>query len=441
MPASVGAWADYPRLQDLFEYGGSGVQPMRVWVIAPDEDSLRRRWKALIDAPADRKQLLFHPTLRDGVPADRHVASVLHAALPGHPGSLTPLSKETGPCAPPVRYAVRSFDRQWIVPDIRVITQPNWLLWESSSPLQVYATALHDRHPGAGPALTFAASPPDKHHFKGSFGGKAFPLWLDVQASRSNLRASLLAALANRLARPISPEDLLAYLAAVAGHRGFVQRFDADLAVPGLRVPLTADASLFEEAVQLGRRVVWLHTFGERMADASAGRAPGVPRLSAERRPQVPRGGAVPSTPEQMPDHLDYDPAQQRLRVGTGYIEPVPPAVWAYEVGGKQVLVQWFNSRRRVRDKPQIGDRRPPSPLGDIQPDTWLAEYTTELLNVLNVLGLLVEIEPAQADLLRRICHGSTISASSLPLGPTTGHHPASVETAAAQAGLDFGSG
>lgn len=30
-------------------------------------------------------------------------------------------------------------------------------------------------------------------------------------------------------------------------------------------------------------------------------------------------------------------------------------------------------------------------------PDHWLAEYTTELLNVLHVLALLVELEPAQA--------------------------------------------
>jgi hypothetical protein len=60
--------------------------------------------------------------------------------------------------------------------------------------------------------------------------------------------------------------------------------------------------------------------------------------------------------------------------------------------------------RRKTRERPLIGDRRPPSPLGDIQPDAWPAEYTTELLNVLNVLGLLVALEPAQAALLHRIC-------------------------------------
>ena len=90
------------------------------------------------------------------------------------------------------------------------------------------------------------------------------------------------------------------------------------------------------------------------------------------------------------------------------------PAVWHYEVSGKQVLLQWFSYRKRDRERPVIGDRRPPSPLGQIQPDHWLAEYTTELINVLNVLGWLVDLEPQQAALLEKICAGPTITAEEL---------------------------
>jgi hypothetical protein len=68
--------------------------------------------------------------------------------------------------------------------------------------------------------------------------------------------------------------------------------------------------------------------------------------------------------------------------------------------------VQWFSYRRKNRERPIIGDRRPPSALNNIQPDHWLPEYTSELLNVLNVLTLLVELEPAQSELLDRICAG-----------------------------------
>ena len=88
--------------------------------------------------------------------------------------------------------------------------------------------------------------------------------------------------------------------------------------------------------------------------------------------------------------------------------------MWHYEVSGKQVLLHWFSYRKKNRERPIIGDRRQPSPLGDIQPDHWLPEYTTELLNVLNVLAMLVELEPKQAELLDRICGGPLISEDEL---------------------------
>jgi hypothetical protein len=96
-----------------------------------------------------------------------------------------------------------------------------------------------------------------------------------------------------------------------------------------------------------------------------------------------------------MPDEIGYDASRRRLSVGSGFIENVPPAVREYEVSGKRVLTQWFSYRKKNRERPIIGDRRPPSKLGDIQPDHWLAEYTTELINVLHVLAMLVDMEPA----------------------------------------------
>ena len=92
----------------------------------------------------------------------------------------------------------------------------------------------------------------------------------------------------------------------------------------------------------------------------------------------------------------------------------MPPEVWAYQVSSKQVLVQWFSYRRSDRSRPVIGDRRPPSALEMIQPAGWLAEYTTELVNVLHVLGRLVALEPRQVALLNRICDGHLMSADAL---------------------------
>ena len=413
LPAPTGAWATYPKLEDLFTYNGSGVMPGRTWIIAPDSESLEQRWQKLINAPAIEKEVLFHPHLRRKRLGDKHSKRVVHDGLPGYKARPTPVSDEHGECAPPVLYGFRSFDRQWIIPDNRVVNQPNPALWRVRSNHQIFITAPSDRSPTNGPALTMTAVIPDLHHYNAR-GGRVFPLWSDADGSSPNLPPKLLPFLAQRLDKAVSAEDVVAYVAAVAAHPAFTARFQDDLATPGLRLPITADADAFFKATALGRTVIWLHTFGERMADPEQGRPAQPPRLAAKKRPSIPKDGAISRISDAMPNSIDYDEHTQRLLIGTGYVENVPPAVWRYEVSGKRVLVHWFSYRKRDRTRPIIGDRRPPSPLGNIQPDHWLAAYTTELINVLNVLGWLVEIEPQQAALLEQICAGPTIDIGAL---------------------------
>ena len=414
-PRSAGAWAEFVALEDLFIYDGSGVMPGRTWVIAPDRDSLERRWEALqSEADTEQKQALFHPHLRGGKPGDKHVHKPLRQGLHGHELRSGPVASDTGAVVPPVRYGHRSFDRQWIIPDGRLINQPNPTLWETHSSRQVYMTALHRTAPSAGPAVTFSAAIPDHDHYKGSFAGRVFPLWADRDHRTPNLKMGLLREVAEALGVVVGAPDLMAYVAAVAAHLAYTARFRSDLVQPGLRLPVTSDASLFAEAVEIGREIIWLHCFGERFADPGAGRPGGPPRMTEGERPVIPKEGAIPTRPDRFPDRIDYDAAAHRLKVGDGFIDNVSPAVWEYEVSGKQVLVQWFSYRRRDRSRPIIGDRRPPSALERVQPDGWLAEYTTELMNVLHVLGRLVALEPRQADLLSRICDGPLMSADDL---------------------------
>jgi hypothetical protein len=247
------------------------------------------------------------------------------------------------------------------------------------------------------------------HHYKGSFGGRVFPLWRDAEATKSNVVPKVLDDLKSLCKRVVSPEDFLAYLAGVAANPAYTARFQRDLFQPGLRIPLTSDPKLFRDAVEVGQWVIWLHTFGERYVDRKAGRPAGPPRLPKGQGPTIPKAGRIPDEPDSMPDEIGYDASQQRLLVGGGFVDHVLPAVWNYEVSGKRVLTQWFSYRKKNRERPIIGDRRPPSKLGDIQPDYWLAEYTTELLNVLHVLSWLVTLEPKQAKLLEAICDGPTL--------------------------------
>ena len=111
-----------------------------------------------------------------------------------------------------------------------------------------------------------------------------------------------------------------------------------------------------------------------------------------------------------LPNELRYDAPSRRLFVGKGHVENVTQAMVDYDVSGMNVLGQWFSYRKKDRRRPIIGDRRPPSPLSDIQPDHWPHEYTTDLLDLLNVLGRLVLLEPRQATLLDEILAGKLIA-------------------------------
>ena len=158
------------------------------------------------------------------------------------------------------------------------------------------------------------------------------------------------------------------------------------------------------------------HSYGERFIDANDGRPQGAPRLPADRAPKVLGGTAIPADPERMPDDLTYDAAAQELRVGEGRISNVTPRMWSYSVSGVNVLGKWFSCRRQTRDRPVMGDRRV-SALLDIQLDHWPAEYTRELVDMLNVLGLLIDLEPEQSELLAAIVPSYRVAGRSEPGG------------------------
>lgn len=415
LPAAGVTWAAFPALEDVFVYNGSGVMPGRTWVIAPDKTTLQRRWEALVQEKDEtRKETMFHPQLRKGLVAGRHVGKAVKEQTSVFHSDSKPINIEINTIVRIVNYGFRSLDRQKIIADARVINDVRPILCDGFSNCQIYLTTLEAHSPTSGPAISFTGLIPDLHHYKGSFGGRAFPLWRDSAAKTPNIKPALLDYLTQAFFVAVTAEDVMAYLAAIMAHPAFTARFAADLVRPGLRVPLTADNALFTQAVALGREIVWLHCYGERFADPVAARPKTPPRLPKGQGPSIPAAGTIPGAPEPLPDTMSYDPATQRLRIGKGYIDNVTQGVWTYEVSGKNILRQWFSYRKLDRTRPVIGDRRPPSPLDKIQPAHWLAEYTGDLLNLLHVLGRLVLLEPAQADLLQQICAGPLLDHAAL---------------------------
>ena len=194
---------------------------------------------------------------------------------------------------------------------------------------------------------------------------------------------------------------------------GYTSAFAADLAAPGLRVPLTANPQVFRCAVAIGKRVLWLHSYGQRFSDPTDGRPKSPPRLPHDRAPHVLGSYPIPGDPEHMPDVLGYDPETHELSVGDGRIGNVTLRMREYDVSGVNVLNKWFGYRRRNRERPPMGARRS-SPLQQIQATAWRADYTSELIDLLHVLGLLADLEPEQAELLARIVDGPMITVDEL---------------------------
>lgn len=398
LPEGDDLWANAPLLGDLMPWSSRGVTPGRVWVYAPDEATLRRRWRIFLGADASERRKLF------GEARDRTIDSRVEPLAQTNGYDMTPLRQEQRPQPDPVQVGYRSFDRQMILPDHRLMVVARPELWRVRGDRQVF-TVEQNAHPVVnGPALVFSALIPDMHYFNGR-SGCVRPFYRDARGESPNITPALLDVLSRRLSMPVTHEDFLAYIAGLVSHPAYTERFRENLENPGVRLPLTGDARLWGRVVGIGRRVLWLHTYGERFADRAEGRTREALRLPSNR----PRCAVeIPDTEEGMPQTLRYELEEQRLWIGSGCIAPVPPSTREYQVSGMNVLDKWFGYRR----KNPAGKRR--LELDHVVARRWSPDWTTELLTLLNILGLLVQEESAQRELLEAVCSGPLISVQDL---------------------------
>jgi len=406
-PVGKGRYFAWPLVKDLLPWQQPGVKTHRTWLIAPARDILEKRWKALLRS-TDRAA-----AFREN--GELKVEGKASAQGGTSPIPVARLSRDAP--VPPLRhYAFRSFDRQWIVADISLMTRPRPSLWRAhgdpASGKQAYITTLL-RHPlGKGVGATACAFIPDVHHFRGSYGGKdIIPLYRDAAGKDPNVLPGLLDLLAEAYGRTVTPEDFLAYVYGMLAQPAFTQRFAEELGTRELRVPITKDPALFAKVRDTGAKLLWLHTYGQRF----------IPK--GHHRGQVPRGDArcvrsVPGDAAGYPEKYEYDAATKALRVGDGEFAPVAPEVYEFEVSGLKVVQSWLGYRMK---RPK---GRKSSPLDDINADQWPGEFTTELLEFLWVLEATVAGYPAQAELLSAVVNGPCFNADELPAVPDAARKP-----------------
>jgi hypothetical protein len=255
LPTSDASWLQAPLLGDVMPWATLGVKTNRNWVSAPTAELLRSRWLSLQGASEDVKPRLMKET------ADRDLSSRL--SLPLFPQPQVGIRDDSGAPPNPIKYAMRSFDVQWLIPDGRLIDRPRPGLWFTRSARQLYLATQFDRPVTSGPAVVAACHVPDTHIYAGR-SGRVYPLYRDLSGDKPNLAPGLISVIEEKYGFLPSPEDVFAYLAGVAAHRGFTDYFREQLRTPGVRVPLTAGPALFSRAVALGVEVLECHTLGER---------------------------------------------------------------------------------------------------------------------------------------------------------------------------------
>jgi len=175
-------------------------------------------------------------------------------------------------------------------------------------------------------------------------------------------------------------------------------------------VPQQITSGVTFTAVELGREVIWLHTYAERYVDPAAGREAGNVRSGWPMDAQPKSLEAVTT----MPVKLEYDEARGQVVFTdddggrNGAWGPVPRAVFDYTVGGMNVIGSWFKYRKK-----NPGGKKT-SPLDDIHVDEWPHEWTLEFTELLTVLTRLVSLEPMQAEVLEQILAGELITRDEL---------------------------
>ncbi|WP_328308614.1 N-6 DNA methylase [Streptomyces sp. NBC_00442] len=397
-PASQSGWDTFPALTELMPWCKPGIKPNRNWVISPSRTVLRRRWNRLVQErdPATKEELFKETQDRT---LDKEALQI-----PGHPHPPNRLRIEQGPCPAPIRIARRALDRQWLIPDGRVIDRSRPELWQTDIDGQIFVVEQHTQRLQTGAGLLFTALIPDMHYFNGN-GGRVLPL---MHADRTpNVTPGLLPHLANSYGlQQVLPEELLAYVAAVTAHPGFTERYADDLNSPGVRIPLTSDRGLWREAVGVGYHVLWASTFGTRCINPEDGRPAGTSNWWRRLHPEITYAREVAS--DTLPSAVTYDIEGQHLVIGSGIFTGVTPRMRNYSTGGRNVLDSWLAYR---------SDRTPgkvTSELDRERPERWEPGWSRELVEVLAVLSHLTTVEPQQAQILSRIVAAPMIDVTEL---------------------------
>lgn len=300
-------------IADCFVIGSSGMESKRDHAVYDfSADLLQRRIATILATPAERIDTEFNSTGMN--PASAAMARGFEQQFL-RSASYRPLDRRT-------HYASPAWNDR-----LRPTLQAAW----GASNLALFALPSGTN---AGPGVWAHGDLPDRHAFRGSYGGYAFPLY-DRRAGRGpyNLKPELVAALSDAYGVAVSPEAVFDAILALLSATSYTTRFAEDLEDVFPHIPFPADHAVFEQAAAVGAEIRAVETFARPPAEqfikgvALAHTAP-----TGKLRPIDPR---------------DLDGTLLTLCAdGSGEIAPIPPEVWAFAVSGYRVVPRWLAARQ-----------------------------------------------------------------------------------------------
>ncbi|WP_017716733.1 type ISP restriction/modification enzyme [Kamptonema formosum] len=157
------------------------------------------------------------------------------------------------------------------------------------------------------------------------------------QGKIPNLSQKFLRAIGEKLGYLPAPEAIFYYAYALFHSPAYRQRYAEFLKIDFPRLPVTGDSRLFQALSQKGQDLAQLHLMKSH-------------KLS---QPAV----QYPVSGDNAVTKVSYKPALQRVYINREqYFQGIAPQVWAFKVGGYQVLNKWLKDRLRGNCGLGVGD-------------------------------------------------------------------------------------
>lgn len=308
---------DWPSLPEVFQFRNSGIETKRdALVYGLSIEEIAEKLRAFLVAEEIEAKRIFHET------RDRQIGPALQA---GWQPTLIRLTAYR-PFDQRLLYSHRAFVDYGRSDLATVIGEDNKCLFTLPKGL------------GAGPALWTYDRIPDRHAFRGSYGGYAFPLWDRRHGPAAhNLNPALLAGLGAVYGRAVTPEAAFNAIIALLSASSYTTRFAWDLEEVFPHIPFPADSGVFDQAAQIGAEIAALQCFARapaagfsstKLVGQATGRALKIPTLGSAFLAQNDDFGSIPLLEDQS------------LRLAH-----VPKRVWDFAVSGYRVFYRWLKAR------------------------------------------------------------------------------------------------